>query len=125
MKQMMTRWLPRRGPKAERPPRPNALVIEPDKSFGLEYVEEPKGRRWLYGGQWVHLMVRRNDQLTALGLPMKLGTLPEKLYRALFWKEAEILFSLQSTLLEKLHLVGIYVLIGILLFFIYLMYDSL
>ena len=111
----------------------NALVLDPKEGFAPEYVKEPRGkdktlgRQWHYGKDLFYLVRRTNgDTLVPVELPPKMGETPEKLYRALFWeKEAEILFTLRSTLLEKLKLIGMYVLIGILLFFIFLIFSSL
>ena len=112
--------------KKEKQPKPNTLVIGP-RDFGLEYVSEPEGKLWLYGDQWVYLMKRKEDgTLEPIELPPKIGVLPEKLYRALNWdKEVNILFALRSSLLEKLNTFSMYLLIGILLFFIYLIFSSL
>lgn len=105
----------------------NTLVIDPDKGYGLEYVKEPKGRQWRYGKRWVYLMIQRNgdESLEALELPQGLTELPEKLYRGLFWeKETDILYTMRSPWLEKLNLLGTYILIFVLLFFMYLIYSS-
>jgi hypothetical protein len=104
----------------------NTLVLDPVKGFARENVEKPEGRQWRYGRQLVYLMQRCNGTMTPVELPQKIGETPEKLYRALFWeKEAEILFTLRNTMLEKLKLIGMYVLIGILLLFIFLIFSSL
>lgn len=104
----------------------NTMVLDPDKGFALERVDEPKGRLWHYGKQLVYLMKRVNNELLPVEIPAEIGEPPEKLYRALFWeKEADILFTLRSPLLEKLKLIGMYVLIGVLLFFIFLVFSSL
>jgi hypothetical protein len=105
----------------------NTLVIDPEKGYGLEHVDKPKGRLWRYGKLRVYLMLRRNgdDTLEPLELPQGLTELPEKLYRGLFWdKETEILYSMRSPWLEKLNLLGTYILIIVLLFFMYLIYSS-
>ena len=107
---------------------PNTLVIDTVKGRAMEYVPKPQGRQWLYGKDWVYLMVRNNGgkTLEKLELPKKLGVLPEVLYRALSWeKETSILFTLPATLLEKLSVFSTYVLIFGLLFFIYLIFSSL
>jgi uncharacterized membrane protein len=89
-------------------------------------VEKPEGHQWRYGKQLVYLMQRNNGTMSSYELSPKMGETPEKLYRALFWeKEAEILFTLRNTFLEKLKVIGMYVLIGILLLFIYLIFSSL
>jgi len=104
----------------------NTLVLDPVKGFALEYVDKPEGRQWHYGRQLVYLMQRCNGTMTSVELPPKMGETPEKLYRALFWeKEAEILFTLRNTMLEKLKVLGMYALIGILLLFIFLIFSSL
>ncbi len=104
----------------------NALVLDPQEGFALEKVDEPKGRLWHYGKRLVYLMKRVNGELSPVEIPPEIGEPPEKLYRALFWEqEADILFTLRSPLLEKLKLVGMYILIGVLLFFIFLVFSSL
>ena len=109
----------------------NALVLDQVKGYGLEHVAEPKGHQWGYKGKSVFLMKRvyadgnPDGTLEPVDLPPKLGQSPKKLFRALFWdKEAAVLFSLQNLLLEKFKVVGMYVLIGILLLVIYLIYNS-
>jgi len=103
---------------------PNTMVFD-GEGFGLEYVEEPKGRSWRYGQLWVYLALREGETLKPFELPNKLNDLPEKLYRALFWdRETEVLFTMRNSLMEKLSLVGTYILIGVLLFFMFLIYSS-
>lgn len=128
----------------ERPPLNNVLIVEPLVGWYLAHLDEPTvaglyGRRWRYGNLWVYLLLKKEkvippknegdapttiESLTPIEIPEKLGQLPDKLYRALFWKEGEILFSLRNTLLEKLNTFSTYVLIAILLFFVYLIYSS-
>jgi hypothetical protein len=105
----------------------NTMVIDPEKGFALEDITDPPGRKWYYGKDLVALVKRNADGVLApIELPEKMGETPEKLYRALFWdKEANILFTLVNPLLEKLKLVGMYVLIGILLFMMFLISQSL
>jgi hypothetical protein len=110
----------------------NALVLDPDKGWGLEdvYVKESEGtktlgHKWHYGNSLVHLVARTNGNLTPVELPPKIGEPPEKLFRALFWdKESSILFTLSSAW-EKFKTIGIYILIGIELLFIFLVFSSL
>jgi hypothetical protein len=103
----------------------NALVFD-DEGFKLEHIDEPEGRLWRYGKQWVYAMLRKSDgSLKPFELPKKLDDLPERLYRALYWdNETGILFMMKNTLMEKLSLFGTYILIGALLFFMYLIYSS-
>lgn len=109
----------------------NTLVLDQVKGYGLEYVKEPKGHQWGYKGKSVFLMKRvyaggdPDGTLESVELPQKMGQSPKKLFRALFWdKEAAVLFTLQNLLLEKFKVVGMYVLIGVLLFTIYLIFTS-
>lgn len=105
--------------------QPNTLVLDPEEGFGLEHVDKPKGRQWQYGKNTVYLMKRVNGTLEPVELPLKMGEPPEKLYRALFWdREVAVLFTLISPLLEKFKVIGMYVLIGILLLFIFLVISS-
>lgn len=104
----------------------NTLVLDPAEGFDLEHIENPQGHLWHYGKNLVYLMKRIDKILSPVDLPPKMGEPPEKLYRALHWKkEAVILFTLQNPLLEKLKTIGIYVLIAVLLFFIFLIFSSL
>ena len=109
----------------------NAMVLDQVKGYGLEHVDEPKGHQWGFKGKSVFLMKRVYDDgnpggiLESVELPPKMGQSPKKLFRALFWdKEAAVLFTLQNLRLEKLKVIGMYVLIGILLLSIYLIYTS-
>jgi len=112
--------------KNKLPSQPYTLVLDPKKGFYLDQVENPSGRLWNYGKQWVYLMKKKDDKYEPVDISRSLGeTTPDKLYSALFWTESDILFSLQNTLMEKLNTFSTYLLIGILLFFIYLMYNSL
>lgn len=109
----------------------NALVLDSKEGLGLEYVDEPLGRQWRFGRQSVYLMKRVNGTngertLVAVEPPPKMGVMPEMLFRALFWeREADILFTLRSTLLEKLKLIGMYILIAVMLLFIFMIFSSL
>lgn len=109
----------------------NTLVLDQVKGYGLEHVKEPKGHLWGFRGKSVFLMKRvyadgtSEGTLESVELPAKMGQSPKKLFRALFWdKEAAVLFTLQNLLLEKFKVVGMYVLIGILLLVIYLIFTS-
>ena len=109
----------------------NTLVLDQVKGYGLEHVAKPKGHLWGFKGKSVFLMKRvyaagnPNGTLESVELPASMGQSPKKLFRALFWdKEAAVLFTLQNLLLEKFKVVGMYVLIGILLFVIYLIFTS-
>lgn len=104
----------------------NTMVLDPKEGFALEHIENPGGRLWRYGRDSIYLMKKDGDSLIAFEPLSDMGETPEKLYRALFWeKEAEILFSLHSQLMEKLKLIGMYVLIGILLILIFMIFSSL
>ena len=115
---------------------PNALIIDRERGWYLDKVasnriSEPFGHLWRFGKHVVYsLELVRNkgepvvETLRPFGPANTIGILPDKGYRALFWKEAEILFTLENTLLDKLNLVGMYVLIAILLFFAYLLINS-
>jgi len=107
----------------------NALVIDLLKGWGLEYIEaEPVGGFSYYKGQPVHLMVRTYKDgeavLNPYVRPDKMECLPEKLYRALHWDECKLLFSVKSTLLEKLQVGATIALVVILLFFAFLILSS-
>jgi hypothetical protein len=122
--------------KKEKGLQRNTIVLDSKDGLALEHVDKPQGRLWRYGKSMVHLMRRHNGVraegetntaiLEAISLPAKMGETPEKLFRALFWeKEAEILFTLRNTLLEKLNTIAMFVLIGILLLFTFLIFSSL
>jgi len=122
----------------------NALIIDKERGWYLDHVEasqisNPTGRMWRFGNNIVYsleLTRTRGETENSNEIPIaiealqpfepsaKIDTLPDKGYRALFWKEAEILFAISNTLLEKLGLIGMYVLIGILLFVAYLLVSS-
>lgn len=122
---VLWRRLMKQEPK-EKPVLPNALVLDPVEGFGLENIKDPKGHLWLYGERRVHLLKRKGDKLEAVVLPDKMEALPEQLYRALSWdKETKVLFTVSSSLLDKFNTFGAYVLIGILLFFIFIIFGSL
>jgi hypothetical protein len=107
----------------------NALVYDVKTGLGLETLkeEELKGRRWQYGNQYVCFMERDADgALKAVEVSQGIdGLMPEDLYQALFWKEQAILFSIAETLLEKVKTLGMFVLIGILILFLFLIFNSL
>ena len=111
----------------------NTMILDPVEGRSLEDIDDSGdkkntlGRKFRYGRDLVYLLKKDGQgKLTPVELPPKMEETPEKLYRALFWeKEATILFSLQNTLLEKLKLVGMYVLIGVMLLFMFLIFSSL
>lgn len=117
--------LMKQEPKVKPPPL-NALILDPVEGFGLEHIENPKGHLWLYGERRVHLLKRKGDSLDPVELPDKIEDLPEQLYRALSWdKETKVLFTVSSSLLDKLNTGGAYLLIGVLLVFLFLIFGSL
>lgn len=109
-------------------PEDNALVADLDKGLGLEYVkpDECMGRRWRYGSDMVYLMKRDfSNVLTAILPQLKPTDSPEKLFRALYDSTAEILYSLESPLWTKGRLTGLYVVLGIGLFILFLLVPML
>lgn len=108
--------------------KPNTLVIDtdiPPYRYGLEFIYNPPGRQWRYEGQLVHLVSRHEKTLKALEPPKELGdVLPEKLYRSLNCNEVKIIFALRASFLEKMTTFGLYVLIGGLAFFLFILYGS-
>ena len=116
-------------PKKEKPPKPersNTLVLDQREGFDLEYIEKPQGRQWSYENQLVYWMIRdENDAMKPVEMTEGLGKfLPEELYWALHCHEAEIIFALPASLMEKLSTVGLYVLIGALLFMMFIVGTS-
>lgn len=113
-------------PKKIKPPEPNTLVLDQGKGFGLEYVKEPLGRQWRYENQLVHWMTRdEKGNMKPVEVSPGLGKfLPEELYWALHCREAEIIFALPASLMEKLGIAGMYILIGALLFFMFIIGTS-
>jgi len=105
----------------------NALVIDPEKGFGFEHIDQEKlrGTKWFCDGRWVSIMVRHGDKLTELKVPQDMKEPPERLYRALHWEAiVKPLFSLESGLLEKIKIVLLFALLAVVAFFIYLLYSS-
>jgi hypothetical protein len=111
----------------------NTLVLDPRKGYGLEHVDAPRGNQWSYKRKPVFLMKRTYNNgdseegiLEVFELPKDLGDSPGKLYRGLvYWdKIVPIIFSLQNPIWEKLKIVAMYVLSGILLLVIYLIWSS-
>jgi len=110
-----------------------ALVFG-NRRYGVEYIaveDIPEdATTWHYGGQWVYLLERRDGVLQSVHLQMMVEAAkedaipPDRLYRALNWKEVEILFKIPEGLLEKLNLALTILLIGILLFFCFLVYST-
>jgi hypothetical protein len=111
----------------------NTLVLDPVKGYGLEHVDAPRGNQWSYKRKSVFLMKRvynggdsEEGVLEVFELPKDLGDSPSKLYRGLvYWdKVIPIIFNLQNPIWEKLKTVAMYVLAGILLLVIYLIWSS-
>jgi hypothetical protein len=126
--------------------KPNALVMDVSSSqptFGMEYVEKPKGKLWLYRDQWVYWLKsttkiietenKETGEITGEAhveyeeiTPQKsIDYPPESLYEGLNWPEANILFALKANFMEKVNMVLMVVFAGILLFFGYLIISSL
>lgn len=112
--------------KKVKPPKPNAFVIDIGKSdYDLEYIENPPGLpEWYYEGQYVHWLKRHNGHIEIVKLPDEVDYMPEKLYRALNWVEARPLFAIKPTFLEKAKVGLMFALVGLLLFFIFLITQS-
>jgi len=104
-------------------PRPNSFVWDVREGWGVEHVEEPVGPIKYYEGTPLHACARLGDgSLVPIERPKTLDTPPEKLYRAINWdSETKVLFTLKSTLLEKLQMGGIAVLVLIMLFFAFVL----
>jgi len=108
------------------------LMVFDKHEFEVEQIPETDVPRdtfmWQFEGKWVHLVERKNGELKPISLrdvlTAKDNIPPSRLYRALRWKEAEIVFRIPDTLMEKLNVGLTVALLGILGFFIYLVFSS-
>lgn len=104
---------------------PNTLVIDYQGGYGLEYIENPSGGKKFYQGKLVHVMTRSSGVLAPLSLPVAINNPPEKLYRALHWRDiVEKLYKKGTSWMEKVKVGLLFGIFGILLFFIYLIINS-
>lgn len=90
--------------EAERPKKPNSLVINLKTSdYGLEYIEGAEGRQFQYeGASFVYWFIRdKKGVLSEVEIPPVMKQLPERLYRALECKAAEIVYTVPLSLFEK------------------------
>ncbi len=123
------------SPKPQQPAAPQAqqqvLIFDAEKGITVE-GGEPVGRPWLLKGKTVYLAKHKGDELVPYD-PLqewrgdkRIGKAhsPEALYDAITWREISGVYRLGSSLLEKLNAGLLVVLIGILCFFIYLIYSS-
>lgn len=104
------------------PPK-NSFVWDVKEGWGLEYVEVPVGPIRFFDGRGYYSCARlANGNLVPIERPKNLDTPPEKLYRAINWgNETRVLFSLKSSLLDKLQMGGIVVMVLIMLFFAFVL----
>lgn len=111
--------------RRERPKIPNALVVDVNKGWGFEYVENPSGKLRRFGERVVYYMIRDKDStLKPRVRPEAIDTQPEKLYRALNWPEVQELFKLNPSLMDKLQTGATVALVGIMIFFIFLVLSE-
>lgn len=111
--------------RRERVKEPNALVVDVNKGWGFEYIEEPSGKLRRCGDKAVYYMIRDKDgNLKPKTRPETIDTQPEKLYRALNWPEVPELFKLNPSLMDKLQTGATIALVGIMIFFIFLILSE-
>jgi len=112
-------------PKAKR----ERCFVFQDGVFGvIPYAlatQPPISSRWEYKGKWVWLLERiAGDLYTIPDFTKEPEISPEELFQAVSWKEAELLFALKRTLLEKIK-VGLMIgLVGLLLLFLFILMSS-
>lgn len=105
---------------------PNSIVIRKAEQGGIsfEFVKDPPGKPWLFGGRYVNLLKQVDGHLEEYEPPDEIICLPDKLYRGLHWEPARRLLAYKSTLFDKLNLgIGI-ALVGILAFIIFLIISG-
>lgn len=109
-----------------RNPRPNSFVWDVRQGWALEYIASPVGPIKFFEGKPLHACARLGDgSLVPIERTKKLDTPPEKLYRAINWmSETKVLFSLKSTLLDKLQMGGIAMILLIMLFFAFVLVSQ-
>jgi len=109
---------------------PNTLVIDLIKGWGLEYIEKPEGGTFWYKNHPYYLMYRSYSTdpagtLEGITRPNDIDTLPEKLYRALHWKECcKVLFMIKPSLLERLTAWAMIALVALLIVFMIILLGS-
>jgi len=119
-------------------PRPQiGWVLVFDDESGISVVRhEPVGRPWLLNGNYVYC-ARFEDQKREKLMPFdplakwraerkKRQTVhtPEDLYDAIEWREVGAVYKLGGNLMQKLNLGLMVALVGILCFFVYVIFSS-
>ena len=111
--------------------RRQVLIFDAEEGIEVEW-REPVGKPWLLMGKVVYLAKHNGEALLAYDplqewrAAKRIGKAhsPEALYDAITWPEIKRVYRLGTNLLEKLNAGLLVVLIGILCFFIYLIYSS-
>ena len=122
----------RMKPKQPASPKTQQVIIFDAEEGITEEWGKPVGRPWFPKGKVVYLAKRKGDELVPydplqdwrMAKRISQAHSPEALYDAITWPEIKGVFRLGSNLLEKLNTGLLVVLIGILCFFIYLIYSS-
>jgi len=124
------------SPKPQQPASPQTQQVLIKVFDAVEGITdewgEPVGRPWLLKGKTVYLAKHKGDELVPYdplqewreAKRMGKAHSPEALYDAITWPEIKGVYRLGSSLLEKLNTGLLVVLIGILCFFIFLIYSS-
>jgi len=103
----------------------NVLIVDPEKGWGLTHRDDPPGEPLEYKGRLVHLCLVNGETLTAIELPEKTKSSPERLHRARNWPESRQLFGVVRSAWEKLEL-GLWLpALGILALLVFLMFSEL
>lgn len=105
---------------------PNTLVVDMQKGgWGLEYIEKPEGNIRKYGDRSVYFMARdKNGELKPRIRPDEIDTPPEKLYRALNWPEVQLLFKLDTSLMDKLQTGATVALVVVMIVFVFIVLSE-
>lgn len=112
--------------KTETKNQNNIFVLDPEKGYGPEYIENPKGLRWEYHGQWLYLYKRQDGVLTPYEPTANMEAPPEELYRVLrgWWPLVRAVFAQSNRWLDKVQ-TGLWIgILVVLLFFVYLIFSS-
>lgn len=113
------------------PQTQQVLIFDAEKGLTVKW-REPVGKPWLLKGKAVYLAKREGEELVPYdplqewrgAKRISQANSPEALYDAITWPEVKGVYRLGSSLLEKLNTGLLVVLIGILCFFIFLVYSS-
>jgi hypothetical protein len=135
--------LPKRGKPLSGETTYPTLVLDPYIGWDIEDLTEKHGDPWNYNGKWVYLVKRDKEGSYHIYDPYIMTPeeieenretkkekeiaeiiLPDELARAALWPERQVLFSQVNTRLAKVRTGLMIALVGVLIFFIYLIFSS-